>query len=162
MRARRSWVVVLIAGLLVGACGGSADEPAVGVNTTSGASETTTTAGPVETTSATPTASSSIRDMRTDLGIAEVKLHPADEGGPHPTLGWDPVDGAATYWLVLRDSGGIYWAWTGAETSVRVGGGDSDEINQTAALHEPMTWAVSAFDGSGTLIALSDVAEVTP
>ena len=90
-------------------------------------------------------------------------LRPADEGGPHPTLAWDAVDGAATYWLVVHDGDGrVYWAWTGAETQVRVGGGDRSELNQTAALHEPMTWSVTAVDASGSLLAFSDVATVSP
>ena len=156
---------------IVTGCGG--DEESTATSTSSAdAAETTTTAATATTVEATTTApatsttaggSSSLREMRADLGIGSVVLQPAEEGGPHPTLQWDPVAGAASYWLVLHDdSGEIYWAWTGAESQVRVGGGDSAELNQTAALYEPMSWAVSAFDGSGNLIALSDVATVSP
>lgn len=90
-------------------------------------------------------------------------LRPADEGGPHPALEWEPVNGAATYWLVVRDgSGEVYWAWTGVDTRVRIGGGDRPELNQTAALYEPMTWVVAAVDESGSLLAFSDVGTVAP
>lgn len=166
-------MLMLAFGLLVAACGGS-DEPAGTTASTTVAAEAGTTASSGATTLATSTtkessssteggSSSSLRDLRDSLDVESIVLQPAAEGGPHPTLGWDPVDGAATYWLVLRDSSGrVYWAWTGAETSVRVGGGDSPELNQTAALHEPMTWAVAAIDGSGTLIAFSDTATVSP
>jgi hypothetical protein len=172
---RLRFAVVLAIALLVAACGGS-DEPTstsvspttpgstpdtAAVTTTAGSGITATTQ-PMSTTGA-GSSPSSIRDIRGDLGIGSIVLQPADEGGPHPTLAWDPVDGAATYWLVLHDGAGrVYWAWTGAETQVRVGGGDRAELNQTAALHEPMSWSVTAVDASGSLLAFSDVATVSP
>lgn len=164
----------LAIGLAVAACGGS-DEPAsassstgpastpdtAAVTTTAGSTTPSTTQGPSST--GTSPSASSIRDLRGDFGIESIALQPADEGGPHPTLAWDAVDGAATYWLVVHDGDGrVYWAWTGAETQVRVGGGDRPELNQTAALHEPMTWSVTAVDASGSLLAFSDVATVSP
>jgi hypothetical protein len=169
----RRLVAVVSIGMVVTSCGGS-DEPAAttasaaDVATTSRTAGATTTDGPAATAPTTPTAtvangSTSLRDLRGDLSIGSVELQPADEGGPHPTLAWDPVDDAATYWLVVRDgSGDAYWAWTGADTSVRLGGGDRAGLNQTAALHEPMTWSVTAIDGSGNVIAFSDVATVAP
>ena len=106
------------------------------------------------------------RDLRTTLaerGVAELSLDPTVESGSHPTLSWPAVDGATSYWLVLLDSAGEpYWAWTGSATSVRVGGGDRDATNQTAALHEPMTWTVSAFDAAGALLAISEPANAAP
>lgn len=168
-------IAVLAIGILVAACGGT-DEPTgtsaepttagstpdtAAVTTTAG-SETPATTQPGSTVEAT-SSPSSIRDLREDLGFGSIVLQPADEGGPHPTLSWDAVDGAATYWLVLHDSAGrIYWAWTGADTQVRVGGGDRAELNQTAALHEPMTWSVTAVDDAGSIVAFSDVAVVAP
>ncbi len=157
--------------LVMVGCGSSDESTATTVSsdavdttttTTTGDTAPTTTTTPATSTSAR-SASSSVREMRADLGIESIVLQPAEEGGPHPTLEWDPVAGAATYWLVLRDdSGDIYWAWTGADSRVRVGGGESPELNQTAALFEPMTWAVAAFDGSGNLVALSGEATVLP
>jgi hypothetical protein len=161
-------VLVLACGLVVVACGGPDEATGTSAPTTVRPAVTETTAGAVPTTHMTTTTeggslSSSLRDVRADIGIASIALRPADEGGPHPTLEWESVEGAATYWLVLRDgSGHVYWAWTGADTRVRVGGGDHSELNQTAALYEPMTWMVGAVDGMGSLLASSDVATVSP
>ena len=91
-------------------------------------------------------------------------LDPSDgPAGPYPILSWEPVPAAATYWLVVSDADGQpYWAWTGEATEVRFGGGDSDEVNQTATLHEPMTWTVIAIDSDGELVAFSEPATVEP
>lgn len=160
----------LAAGLMVAGCGGSDESTRPSTSTTAALTPaveeitTTTSSAIASTTSAgEATASLSIRDMREDLGIESIVLQPVEEGGPHPTLAWDPVDNAATYWVAVQDgSGRIYWAWTGAETQVRVGGGDRPELNQTAALHEPMTWSVTAVDDVGSIIAFSEVASVSP
>lgn len=150
--------VVWIA-LILAACGGASQ-----TTSTTTSAGTSGTADVVTTTVGVPTASDpeSPRSVR-DIGIDKVTLHATDEGRPHPTLSWDPVSGAVTYWLTLRDgSGAIYWAWSGEETNVRVGGGDTPDLNQTAALHEPMTWSVIAVDEAGTLIGLSDFGSVAP
>lgn len=103
------------------------------------------------------------RELLASRGIGTVTLQASSEGGSHPVLAWDAVDGAASYWLVLHDDAGRpYWGWTGSETSVRVGGGDRAEQNQTAVLHEPMTWSVSAFDADGRLMAISEPQVVEP
>mgnify|MGYP001084730826 FL=1 len=114
--------------------------------------------------SAATTIPPSLLDMRGDLGVGIVVVDPTTEtGSPHPTLSWQPVDAAASYWLVLHDADGEpFWAWTGTDTSIRVGGGGSPDINQTAALHQEMTWRVAAFDGEGVLVALSDPAALAP
>lgn len=92
-----------------------------------------------------------------------VAFNPTTEAGSHPTLSWNPFEGAMSYWLVLRDTDGRpCWAWTGTDTSVRMGGGDSSDTNQTAALHAGMTWSVAAFDVEGNLVALSDTASLAP
>lgn len=105
-------------------------------------------------------------DLRAALiagGVGEITLHSATEGGPHPTLAWDPVEGATGYQLFVHDGEGRpYWAWSGSDTSTRLGGGDRVEANQTALLHEPMTWSVVAFDAEGGLVAVSAVAPVAP
>lgn len=149
--------------VVLAACGGSAEQADTSLTGTTATTEATT-ATKATTTLTSPTtseidSSGSVRDM----GIESITLLPAGEGGPHPTLSWDPITGAETYWLFLRDgSGQIYWAWSGTATSVRVGGGTSPDLNQTAALYEEMSWSVFAFDDTGILLALSDVAEASP
>ncbi len=173
LRSLRLLVSVLCVIALLGACGSDgSDQQESQVPTTtptpadSAAPPTTSTA----TTNAAPATTAgpeedppSLAELRSDLDIDVVVLEPASEGGNHPTLGWQATEGAASYWLVMRDGDGRpYWAWTGTDTSVRVGGGDSPETNQTAALHETMTWRVAAFDEQGNLVGLSDTATVSP
>lgn len=133
--------------------------PSSSVSTQPQAPSTTTTS----TTGAGPAEVPSLLELRGDLDVAVVVLEPTTEGGSHPTLSWQPASGAESYWLVVRGADGRpYWAWTGTSTSVRVGGGDRSDTNQTAALHEAMTWRVAAFDAAGVLIGLSDPASLTP
>lgn len=166
---RRRLTIALVLLVALAACGGGdeASPAASEVTTTAAATTSPTTQAPPTTAatdgSTTTTALPTLTELRDDLGIAVLGLGPTTETGSHPTLSWQAADGAATYWLVVRDGAGRpYWAWTGSDTSVRIGGGDTPDTNQTAALHEPMTWSVAAFDAAGELIALSDEATVSP
>ena len=97
------------------------------------------------------------------LGLDTLVLEEPIEDGSHPVLSWQPVDGAASYWLVVHDAeGGPYWAWTGADTSVRLGGGDRAETNQTAALSAALTWSVLALDADGIPLAVSGEGQLAP
>ncbi len=159
--------ILLATTLLVAACagtGGSQEAPGeptvgdTGTSTTTSTPDITDPPPPAQTPSA-----SSMRELLMDGATGTVILQPADEGGSHPTLTWSPLEGASTYWLVLRDgSGRVAWAWSGDDTSVRVGGGDTDDLNQTATAYEEMTWSVLAFDAAGELIGLSDRQRVAP
>lgn len=166
----RRLLITALCLVLVG-CGASESETSAsstgsqGTTTTESMASTTSAAtdAPESTTTAIGTESGSVRDLREQFGIGVVTLRSTAEGGPHPMLAWEPVDGASAYWLVVKDADGvIYWAWTGEATSVRVGGGDSPDLNQTAALHETMTWSVTAIDESGSILAFSDNATVSP
>lgn len=164
MRTLSSLVAVVIVATIASACStADSNDGGEGTTTSIGVGATTTTTPTQPTTTAAAGAPASIRDMRGDLGIGTVTLEQSTEGGSHPLLEWQPVDGATAYWLILRDSSGrAYWAWSGTETSVRVGGGDRTELNQTAALHEVMTWSVAALDAAGQLLAVSDLTTVSP
>ena len=95
--------------------------------------------------------------------MSEIIVHPSTEGGPHPELSWEPVPDAVAYWLVLqRADGEATWAWTGSETSTRVGGGASPDLNQTAAVHAEMQWVVTAFDANDEVIAISAPSPLRP
>ncbi len=84
------------------------------------------------------------------------------EAGPRPLLAWDAVEGAANYQLVVLDADGTaYWAWSGTETSVFLGGME----NQNAVgawVFEPLTWVVAAEDADGATLAMSARAELLP
>lgn len=102
-------------------------------------------------------------DLAAIINIGRVMLDEVGETGPHPVLTWRPVSNARSYWLVVHDADGQpYWAWTGEGTSVRVGGGGSEEPNQTAQVYEPMTWQVAAFDRDGRLVATSELGTISP
>lgn len=160
----RCLALVVVVGFLLAGWG----EDSADTNTTTPLAETSTTTSLVTGTStSSPTdaapPAATIRDMRDSLGLENVTLVTLTEGGSHPRLEWEPVSGATTYWLIVRDgSGQPYWAWTGSATAVRIGGGDVSDLNQTAALHEEMTWTVAAFDDSGSLFAISDPGSVAP
>lgn len=165
LRWARLMVVAVGLVLALAACSGNGETvPGDDPDTTLVAESTTTSVTGSSTTVAEDTTSApSLREMRDALGIDILLLNPTTETGSHPTLSWSPVDGAMSYWLVLRDADGRpYWAWTGADASIRVGGGESSDTNQTATLHEEMTWSVAAFDEEGNLIALSDAASLAP
>ena len=173
MRSIRIFVAAAatLLALLAGACGGEGGD---GESPTAPATSTTepTTSSTSTTESAATdddggeTSTERAVDLRTVLGaggVVEVIVDPTEEGGSHPTLSWQPVDGADSYWVVLLDGDGApYWAWIGAETSVRVGGGDSADENQTATLHEAMTLTVTAFDAEGELLAISTSTPLAP
>ena len=115
------------------------------------------TDAPAPTPAPSLTPSVDLRTLLADRGVAELTLVATAEGGPNPTLAWESIDGAATYWLVVLDGAGApYWAWTGSDTTVRFGGGVRTEPNQTAALHEAMTWTVAAVSADGRIIAFSE------
>lgn len=135
--------------------------PAVTTVATSTAPTTSSTVEPdVDTTTAPEAPAADPVDV---LGVGSIVLDDVTEPGPHPVLGWEPVPGAASYWLTVTDGAGRpFWAWTGTATTVRVGGGPSAELNQTAAIHEPMTWRVAALDSNGVLVALSEPGDLAP
>ncbi len=84
------------------------------------------------------------------------------EPGPHPQLAWAEVAGAATYDLIVLDAAGeTYWAWSGTESSVHLGGVESPDA-VGAWVFEPLTWIVTARDAEGEPLAMSAKADLTP
>ncbi len=138
-------------------CGGgqtssSADEPIadqVAEDDVSGKSDTTTPVAP------------DAPETEDANYLPELSLEDA-ESGPRPLLTWVAVDGTARYTLVVLGSDGApYWAWSGTETSIHLGGfEDPDAIGPW--VHEPMTWTVAAIDGDGKPIAISHAGALTP
>jgi ABC-type Fe3+-hydroxamate transport system substrate-binding protein len=162
---RRLALLLALAVAFAAACGDSGD---TAVSTTGAApatvssDSTTTTTGPAVSTVAPTTvaASPAVAEL---LDIESVGLGAVPTGQRRPVLSWTPVAGAARYALVVRAGGDApYWAWTGTETTIRLGGSGDGENVQLAQLHEAMTWRVSAFDASGRLLAISDVGALRP
>ena len=158
---------LVVGALLLAACGGDDDTtPATNTGPTATAAPAepaTEVAEPTTepTVGSTPDEPPDTRQRLSDAGAPSIELAIV-EPGPHPMLEWDAVAGADEYWLVVLDGDGVaYWSWTGEGTTVRFGGGDNPELNQTAVLYEPMTASVAAVAG-GTIIAISDVTALEP
>ncbi|MEM7141134.1 MAG: hypothetical protein AAF548_08875 [Actinomycetota bacterium] len=148
-------------GLLLAACGddggssSSADPTTTAAPTSSDASD----AEPDIDDAPAPGAPAGVFEQ---LGV-EILALAAPEPGPHPLLSWPPVDGAARYSVVVQTAdGGAFWGWVGDATEVRVGGGDRAELNQTAAVVEPMRWSLLAHDADGGLVGFGPAVMLEP
>jgi len=90
---------------------------------------------------------------------------PTHGRGLRPVLSWPAVAGAASYRVVVLDSGRRpYWAWQGEATSVRVGGAPKRVPRMTTGprVTKGGAWTVAAFDAAGRPLALSAARPVSP
>jgi hypothetical protein len=98
--------------------------------------------------------------------VAEITVTtPVSGNGEHPLLAWAPVESAATYTVTLhRLDGEPYWAWTGAESQIWLGGfADAPEPDVDGPfLAESMTLRVVAFDTETAIIAASRAVDIAP
>jgi hypothetical protein len=84
------------------------------------------------------------------------------ERGSNPMLSWAPVDGAVLYRVVVLDpNGDAYWAWSGTETSVPVGGNATPTL-VGARVYDAMSWQVAAHGADGAPLAMSEPHVLTP
>ena len=131
----------------------------------SAAASTTTTADSVATAAGDSTTTTTSVDAPATLTVTDVFdeiTTDATESGPRPLLSWAPVDGADLYQVVLLGTDGEpFWAWSGSETSINVGG-SNEPMAIGAWVHEPMTWTVSALGAQGEVLGLSAPAELLP
>lgn len=99
-----------------------------------------------------------------DVGLPAIELTtPHEGGGDRPVLSWQPVDGAASYTLVLRDGNGrTYWSWIGTATEVPVGGVDLPDTVSGPRVSDDTTWAVMALDDALLPVAVSEVRPIRP
>jgi hypothetical protein len=99
-------------------------------------------------------------------GAAAVELvAPPEEGaGEVPTFEWEPVDGAASYRLVVLDAdGNATWAWEGPETSTILGGVPARPPEAGGPVLTPgSSWSVAALDEEGHAVAISPLRPVSP
>jgi hypothetical protein len=75
------------------------------------------------------------------------------------------VEGAQRYLLIVRDAdNATYWSWTGAATSVYLGGASAQPAEDAAGprLEAGMAWAVFALDAEGEVIASSELRPISP
>lgn len=125
----------------------------------------TSTASQEPSGSAAPTQPSSPGlDLPATLGVPEIAGR-VIAPGPRPVLEWDAAPGAATYQLIVRDTAGeVTWAWSGATTSIAVGGGSDPAPPDTPAalISGPSTWTVVAFDDGGLAVGATADLAVAP
>lgn len=158
-RVGRWWAttVVLLVGLLSGACTGTDSGPAAAPSPPAGGDAVGSGQSPGPGNSGWPAGAA-------DLGLSEVVLLTAEQDvGPRPEFRWEPVDGADRYDLVLvTEQGEGYWAWSGTDTSVHLGG--EPRLRDEAPgprLTGPMTWSVVAYT-AGEPVGVSAFRPVSP
>lgn len=126
--------LALAAAILLTGCTGPADEDA----------SPTASASPSSGPDA-PSTSSADAAFSGDIAATE-------SGGARPELSWPSVPGAAQYRVAVVQDDGPGWAWSGAETSVVLGGGAEGRVGPGFALRSPGKAYVMALDADGTVL----------
>lgn len=172
----RTALIFCTAALVVGGCAGGSDassdtEPSSGTAATTAVTdapaddaETTEPDGttPADTTGATEPPSTEVPEPAAPLlvesGAAIELLTAPVEAGTQPELTWGSVDGAERYRVVVLDGDDLpYWSWSGPETSVFLGGGQSSD-GAGPSVGVGFTWSVIALDADNAFVASSPVA----
>jgi len=97
-------------------------------------------------------------------GTVELVAPPPTGAGEVPTFEWRPVEGAATYQVVVQDGqGNAVWSWQGEATSVALGGvPDRPAAAEGPVLSAGSSWSVAALDAQGHVVAVSVLRPVSP
>ncbi len=156
--------------VVVSACGGTGGDDAAGGDASIDDAESATTVGDAsgadetdgdETVETDATTTTTTAPIVVDNPLVEITVA-ATESGPRPLLAWDAIDGAVDYRVVVLDAQGQpYWAWSGPETEINVGGVSNPDA-AGATVFEPMTWTVAAIDADGVPVAMSAAGALTP
>lgn len=92
-----------------------------------------------------------------------VQTTPVSGGGDRPVLAWEEFDGAADYLVVVHDPDDQpYWAWTTADTQVRVGLTERPDTAPGPRVAEGTSWVVIARDAEGVPLASSPRRPIAP
>jgi hypothetical protein len=171
MTSRRTRVLLLAVGLLlvVAGCsstGGDAETPDVTSAEATDASSTTAPPATQQTTAteqATTTLARQVEPLLTGANPL-IQITPTEGVGLRPMLSWEAIEGAGSYFLVVKDDAGSpYWAWDGAETSVPLGGAlFPEDIGNGPTIAQGYTWSVSAYAADGTILAISGDRSLSP
>ena len=161
--------LILVLALAAAACSATSPEDATSPPREESTSPTATIVGESTSTSTTTldtTTTTTVIDEELfleGLDVPEIEqLTPRSGGGHRPLLEWVPVAGSASYELTFFDQEGfLYWAWTGTETSVYLGGVSAPDGTPGPAALEGMSWAVVALDQAGSVIAQSKVRSIS-
>lgn len=128
-------------------------------STTAPAATQQTTATEQATTTLAPQAESLLTGAN-----AVIQITPTEGVGFRPMLSWEAIEGAGSYFLVVKDDAGApYWAWDGTETSIPLGGASfPDDIGNGPTIAPGYTWSVSAYAADGTILAISGDRSLSP
>jgi hypothetical protein len=142
--------------------GTSAGVTSVPIATTAGpASTTSATTAPQATAAPTTAPITTPTTMPPDVlqrqpGVAPVEVRVSGADPTRPTFSWDAVPGASGYQVVVHaGDGSPLWAWTGAATSVPLGGAERGADEEGPTLTGPSSVRVYGFEASGRLVAIS-------
>lgn len=153
MGRRASWILV-VAVMIVAACGDA--DTATTTSTSQASGDSTTTSTVVASEPQAPLFAG------VDGTIALITSESG--GGIRPLLEWEPVAGVDHYGVYLYAPGGsIYWSWTGTVTAVHVGG--EPQLRDGApgpSIVDGMSWAVIAYDADLLPIAVSPQRPIAP
>lgn len=133
-------------------------------------SEPTTTSTPQPATEQSTTTTNTVTSVAPQsepllIGAdPAIQVTPTEGEGSRPMFEWETVDGAALYFLVVKDDAGVaYWAWSGSETSIPLGGAEFPENHGNGPTIGPgFTWSVSAYATDGTFLAISGERLISP
>jgi len=170
MRRRylRTPTLVLAVILIASACSTADQATDAGAPATTESATTTASSAtaPSTTTAQQTTTTAAAPDVEPLLAGATPVLQgtPTEGVGLRPTLSWEAVDGADTYFLVVKDDTGLaYWSWLGTESSVPLGGAAfPEDIGNGPTIGPGYTWSVSAYAPDGTLLAISGDRPIAP
>lgn len=89
---------------------------------------------------------------------------PSTNAGAAPQFEWESVEGASRYELAVTGPNGPIWAWSGAETTVWLGGLPFERPAGVGGpiLESGSCWSVVARDADGHAIAISPLVSVSP
>jgi hypothetical protein len=162
---RRLVVGVLAAVMVAASCGGgddtsatSADEQRVDATT----SQPTGSAAPDSTVPAETPPAEPILAVPDAEVITQTTA--TSGGGTRPLLTWEPVDGAATYLVIVFTADAApYWSTITDQTETHVGGAVAipDGVDGPEVA-DGYSWAVYADDETGTPIASSPIRPISP
>ena len=124
-------------------------------DTSTTAASTTTTADTVADSTTTTTTVAPVEPLINEAQLIPL-VTPEVVDMLRPVLEWDPVDGADSYSVVvLDDAGEPYWAWSGPESEITLGGAPSSDFGVGPIIGVDYSWSVAAFDADGVFLAVS-------
>jgi len=132
------------------------------------AGSTTAPAGDAATATTEPapaTTTTTVVEAPAITGAAVIEqTTPTSGEGPRPLLAWEPVEGTATYTVVVyTGTGAPYWSSVTDEPGIYVGGPLQIPAGRTGPnVSDGYTWVVYADDADGNLLAVSPQRPIAP